>query len=546
MTDLFTLILERVFEIAAAFAVMAASLKYIHMLQLESYQGRMYMKWLSKRIVKELAQFLLAGLMALTLKVCYVFFAAGNELVSKICYTGADALYVFLLVLFALPDKKSPKPKKPLAYTNRVVRMSVMLVVLAFLFSAGFFVPTYYTGQLTWIQYLLPLIIRYLPGATVPLFVMLAYLVMYPVEELIKLWYYNDAKKKLKKHEGLIRIGITGSYGKTSTKYALAAILKKKYNVLFTQGSYNTAMGVTRVIREQLKEEHEVFIAEMGARYKGDIRQLCRLVEPQYGIVTSVGKQHLETFGSIDAIIETKSELQNGLTEDGCCFFNGQNEYCLEMFEAASCEKYLFGTDGTYLNASDVTVSSEGSAFMLITEDGESIACTTKLLGRHNIQNITAAAALAYRMGLTLDEIAEGIAEIEPVEHRMQLIPGSVTVIDDAFNSNPVGSKEALDTLKLFSGRHIVVTPGMVELGAEEDDLNREFGVHMAKCADIAILVGGAHVEPIAQGLLMAGFDEACIVRAATLEEATAKLPPYTEPGCVVLFENDLPDNYNE
>ena len=132
------------------------------------------------------------------------------------------------------------------------------------------------------------------------------------------------------------------------------------------------------------------------------------------------------------------------------------------------------------------------------------------------------------------------------MEHRLQLIPGAVTVIDDAFNANPVGAREALNVLASFPGRRICVTPGMVELGEEEAELNRAFGRHMAACTDIAIVIGKAHADPICEGILEAGFPETCLVRAASLAEATEKLPAYTEPGCVVLFENDLPDNYRE
>ena len=172
--------------------------------------------------------------------------------------------------------------------------------------------------------------------------------------------------------------------------------------------------------------------------------------------------------------------------------------------------------------------------------------CTTRLLGRHNILNITAAAALAYRLGLTLDQIVSGIEKIKPVEHRLELIPGSVTVIDDAFNANPEGTRHALETIKGFPGRRIIVTPGMVELGEEEDALNEAFGREMASSVDYAILVGKLHVEPIRKGLIESGFKDENILRVDSLAAASERLPLLTQPGCVVLFENDLTDNYEE
>lgn len=541
------LIIELAFAALASAAVVLAALRYIHMLQLESYQGRMYLKWVFKRFGAEVLPFIFIGLISLILRACYVLFNVDYYQLANYCRIGADVVYLIMLVLMFATGKKH-KAKKPLVFTGRVVRLMVALFIVAFIFTERFFVTVVYFNHITWAQYMWPFILRYLPGMLLPLFLLLAYALTYPIEELNKSRYFNDAKKKLAARTDVYKIGITGSYGKTSTKHFLAAILGAKFNVLYTPGSYNTPMGVTRTIREQLAPEHNVFIAEMGARYRGDIKELCRLVAPDCGIITAVGKQHLDTFGSLDRVIDTKAELIEALPENGKCFFNADNEFCVDMYEECALkDKYLFGTEGPglYLCIEDVSTDSSGSSFTLKGLDGRSVKCTTMLLGRHNINNLAGAAACAMSMGMTLDEIAAAIKEIPPVEHRLQLIPGAVTVIDDAFNSNPAGSAEALETLARFPGRHIVVTPGMVELGEEEEGFNRAFGRQMAACADIAILVGGKHADPIEEGLLEAGFDSGCIVRAATLDEASEKLPLYTQPGCVVLFENDLPDNYN-
>ena len=160
--------------------------------------------------------------------------------------------------------------------------------------------------------------------------------------------------------------------------------------------------------------------------------------------------------------------------------------------------------------------------------------------------NLTGAAACAYRLGLTLPEIAEGIAKVEPVEHRLRLIQGAVTVIDDAFNANPVGSREALNVLASFAGRRICVTPGMVELGEREAEYNREFGREMAACVDIAIIVGKNRAMPIIEGLKEAGFPEADIHRVDSLDDSTRLLHSLVRPTDTVLYENDLPDHYQE
>jgi len=531
--------------IATAATVFAAQ-RFLHMMQLESYQGKMYLKWLKKHVGSEWVPFLMAGIIAILLRAGYVLFyyAEGLYFLSDILWYAGDAAYVVLMLLFGWANAKKPQ-KKPLKYTGRVIRLIVALTVVTAVFWMDLFIGFDISS---WGGFLLMNLVHYLPGLLLPLFVLLAWLITWPIENRIKAWYFNDAKKKLAARD-IPKLAITGSYGKTSTKFILGTLIAEKYNTLFTPGSFNTPMGVTRVIREQLKEEHEVFIAEMGARYKGDIAELCRLVQPKYGIITSVGKQHLETFGSFETVVSTKAELLRALPEDGCAFINGDNEACRGMYESLGLEnKYLFGLEGEglYMRADEIETGEFGSRFTLVCEDGASIRCTTKLLGRHNILNITGAAACAYRLGLTMEEIASGIAKLEPVEHRLQLIPGPVTVIDDAFNANPEGSKYALQVLSEFKGRRIVITPGMIELGAEEDALNFEMGRTMADCADIAILVGKRRVEAIKNGLLEGGFEADRIVQVNTLTEASEILPKYTAPGCVVLFENDLPDNFDE
>ncbi len=538
-----------VYWAVAATAVALAALPTIHMLQLESYQGKMYLKWLGKHLGDALS-FLMTGIVCLALRISAAFLVHYGTTIANIAYIGADALYLLLLLLMYFADRKKEK-KKPLVYTGRVKRLIAVLFVLAAVFTASLFITVEPTlnGVPSWGAYLLLYGLRYLPGALLPLFVFLAWLITYPLEQAVKAWYFNDARRILSGRTDLIKIGITGSYGKTSTKHALGEILKEKYDVLYTPGSFNTPMGITRVVREQLTDDHNVFIAEMGARYKGDIKELCKLVQPRYGIVTSVGKQHLETFGSLEAVVATKSELMEGIEENGACFFNGDNLICREMYEKCALkDKYLFGTDGDslYMRASDLSVNGKGSLFTLNARNGESVRCQTKLLGRHNILNITGAAALSYLMGLPLEDIAAAISRLKPVQHRLELMEGPVTVIDDAFNANPEGSKEALEVLKSFSGKRIVVTPGMVELGGEENALNRAFGEAMAEAADIAILVGGEHVMPIREGLIEKGFDETRIISVKSLAEATELLKQHTEPGAVVLFENDLPDNYDE
>ena len=529
-----------------------ASTYFINMLQLESYQANMYVKWLRRNILRDWFPTILIFVICMLLEIALPILVNNLDIENnQIYFVGLLSIRVIYLGLMGYVGwiwHQQPL-KKPLVYTGRVKRLiAAVAILIAVLYIWPITAKVYYS-QTT--LHVIGYAFTYLPALVLPLLVLLGHFLTYPIEEGIKRYYLNDAKRKLMARTDIIKIGITGSYGKTSTKYALGTLLNEKYNTLITPHSYNTPMGVTRVIREQLLPEHEVFVAEMGARYVGDIDELCDLVHPTIGLLTSVDKQHLETFGSFEQIANTKFELIANLPAEGAAFFNADNETCLALKErkVAVQDRFLYGIDSPeplYMRAVDIGVGSEGSYFTLKAENGESIACRTRLLGQHNILNLVGCAAIAHYMGLTLKQIAAGIRKVEPVEHRLQLIPGTVTVIDDAFNANPAGAKAAMDVMRLFSGRRIVVTPGMVELGEEEDAQNEAFGRVMASSTDIAILIGKKRAEAIMRGLEAAGFPQEAIVIVPTLDQATEELAKLTKPGDVVLFENDLPDNYNE
>ncbi len=501
--------------------------KYVHVYQLETYKPKFYLKWVGKHVV---ATVLLPLALAVILYLAQTYVRGFSLRVRMM--TGGFIYFVY--IGFTIWQGRRAPQKKPLVYTPRVKRflvyLAVVLLAAAVLLSAfsAFYALAALTPCIVWIC---------------------AYLAL-PVEKAINSSYFSDAKKKLGRRDDLIKVGITGSFGKTSTKFIAQTILSEKYNTLATPSSFNTPMGLTRVIREQLLPEHQVFLAEMGAKHKGDIAELVGLVRPKYGVITSIAKQHLETFGDLDTIIRTKYELIEGLPADGVAVFPDDAGICRDCYEKTTVEKAIVGLNDApdlFLRAENIQVGQFGSRFTLICGE-ESLACETKLLGRHNIQNILLACALARKLGLTLEEIARGVGKIEPVEHRLQIMPtaNGLIVIDDAFNANPAGVRAALEVLRAFDGQRIVVTPGMVELGDEEDEQNRAFGEAMADSCDVAILVGPKHTAPIRAGLLGKSFPEDKIHSVRTLEEASAIFGKISRPGDVILFENDLPDNYQE
>lgn len=511
---------------------------YLHMLQLESYQLDGYNRWLGKNRDKLMGWTLNIGVIAVIAKLLLPIVLALfiNQSASGVVSTVL-VLIGFGAAAWRLNETQYiTPPKKPLAYTPRMRRLfaaACLIAVLAALLLGWLGVPPY------------------LIFAGIPYLALAAGFLMQPVERRINLFFFNDARRVLEERPDLIKIGITGSYGKTSTKFILAAILSEKYSVLPTPSSFNTPMGLTKVIRTQLEPHHQVFIAEMGARHKGDIKELCELVRPAYGILTSVGEQHLETMGNIETIADTKFELIEGLKPGGAAFFGADDGgWCDKLFARARCEKYRAGLGSGYLSmyAEDITVGPSGSRFTLADGEGGRVTCETKLLGKHNIQNIVLCCAVAKRLGMTMEEIARGVSRAQPVEHRLQLIEGAngVTVIDDAFNANPSGAAAAFEVLKSFPGRHVVVTPGLVEQGEKEEEMNFRFGQQMGAVVDVAILVGPKRTRPIARGLLSVGFDENSLHIVASLQEAQGLIARIAQPGDVILFENDLPDNYSE
>ena len=514
----------------------AVSLHFLHMLQLESYQLDGYLRWLNKNPERARTRFAAVGVVLTALywylPIFLSIFTADADLRYTISRVLLMVVFAIAAAVIVLGQHRQPA-KKPLVFTARMKRLFAGLCGVCFLL----------TGAVRLIG--LPVYLAFAAGAYLTL---VAGFAMQPVENRINRGFFEAAKAKLEARPDLIKIGITGSYGKTSTKFALMTILSEKYNVLASPASFNTPMGLSRVVNTQLNDKHQVFIAEMGARHVGDIRELVDLVHPKYGLLTSVGPQHLETFQTVENIANTKYELIDGLPDDGTAFFADDGNLVHQLYDRCPVRKVLTGIGdlGQELRAENLRVTINGSKFDLVTADGQRKPCTTRLLGRHNIANIVLAASVALELGLTLDEIGAGIRKIAPVEHRLQLIKGAMTVIDDAFNSNPSGAEEALNVLGGFPQNRIIVTPGFVEQGKREAELNFQFGAQMVGKVDIAILVGKKHSKPIHDGLSVAGFDESHIYVVPNLDEASVALRQIGKAGDTVLFENDLPDNYNE
>lgn len=494
-----------------------------HMFQLNSYKNETQIKWHIKNsfdFFKKTVFLILGIILALTVK---------NTFVLVICVLIASLISIVL--------NFPPKAKKPLVYTKRIVRLLItdLLIYIAFNLCNFLLVDNIQ------LQFILQMTFCILA----PFVLLLANFINMPIELAINNYYINDAKKIIRSHKSLITIGVTGSYGKTSVKFMLGTLLGAKYNVLVTPESYNTPLGITKTIRKSLRATHDIFVCEMGAKYVGEIKEICNIVNPNHGIITSIGPQHLETFKTLENVIKTKFELADSLPDSGMLFLNGEDINIRSNHHYSSAITYGFSSNNNYY-ASDICVSSKGTSF-IVHHNSEQTMFNTVLLGQHNVLNLLGAIAICCELGIELNKLPPFVKIIQPVEHRLQLShQGNTTVIDDAYNSNPSGVKAAMNVLSLFDGFKIVVTPGMVELGDIQEEENYKFGALMAKVCDFVVLVGPKQTAPILKGLTDNGFDSANIFITSDLTEGANKAFSLQSNNSnkIVLFENDLPDNY--
>lgn len=518
----------------------------MHMFQQNSYKPREYGEWM--RVHTNVGRLLGKCLYAL---ISLPLAAVGNTgcLIAACVMNGMTMLV-----------NKPHKAKKPLVYTPRVRRMLVTTGILYLLIVAVAVLPGVWVtargGVLLTSQGILPLpehpLLRNTELALLIMFILQPFLILlanalnHPIEKKIDQYYINDAARILREMPDLKIIGVTGSYGKTSVKYYLSALLSTQYNVLHTPGNYNTTLGVVRTVRENMKPFHEIFICEMGAREVGDIREICDLVHPDYGIITSIGPQHLQSFHTIENIVSTKFELADSIPPSGKVFLNYDNAYIRNAKTGKNIVSYGITADNADFRAYDISVSPKGSFFKMKDETGKAYEFHTKLVGSHNVQNIAGAIAVAHTLGIPMEKLFYPVKQLESVPHRLQLVKqGDRILLDDAYNSNKNGFEAALDTLAMFRELRILMTPGMVELGEKQYDENKEVGVYAADKCDYAVLVGKEQTKPIQDGLLEAGFPAGKMILVDSLQEAFQMVNAIpNEKQKVILIENDLPDNY--
>lgn len=510
----------------------------LHMFQQNRYELPRYLYWMKTQWKTEykacvnlfIKESLLIGIFIITRAFSL------SSLVLMVIYMAAMLVMTYLNYI----QEKATSYIKPLAITARVKRQMIAMLF----FNIMYMILVFKTINMnTWaIFFAIGNLLQWV-------FIIPMFIVCEPIEKMVRQYYINDAKSILRRHSNLKIVGITGSFGKTSSKHILQEILAEQYYSLMTPASFNTPMGITITIRNDLKPIHEVFVCEMGADKVGEIDYLTKFVKPQYGVLTSIGPQHLQTFHSIENIIKEKFKIVENLPSDGVGFLNYDNEYIRGYKVQNDCRIVTFGLEHSDVDfyATNIYYTPNGSAFDVVIQGEETVHFETRLLGKHNISNILSAIAVGYYMGITISELQEAVSRVKYVEHRLQVKKeNGVTWIDNAFNSNPVGAEMSLEVMKMMPGKRYIITPGLIDLGDKQAEYNKNFGAHMKDCVDEVYLVGVNQTKPIMQGLQESGFDMDHVYVFAGVHDAFAQVRSRVLVGDTILLENDLPDAFNK
>ena len=533
---------------------------FLHVYQQVGYKHNEYWEWLKKNW----GQKVIPGDLVIYNILLFVLVLGFNWVNIELTSNATTiALFTWGFYWFSsIKDFRAEKIKKPLVYTSRVKRLMVPLVAIV-LFLPIYFTFWSYTGIIPF-NWQIPstydpgflsfevvlLVFGWLITAIlIPFFILVAGNITKPVELNIQNGFKKQARIKLASMPHLKVIAITGSYGKTSIKFMIKDLLKERYSVCFTPGSFNTPMGICKVINNDLQAHHQVLILEMGARYAGNIQELCDIAQPDVSIVSNVGLAHLETFGSQEIIAKEKGTIVDNLDAGGVCVLNADDPKVINMGkERSEISRILVGLDTGDIRATNITYDTNGTYFDVLFKN-ETQKFRTKLLGAHNVQNLLLAIGVAQYFGIRRKTMVIAAQTIEPVKHRLELKQvGDLFVIDDAFNSNPIGAKNAVEILSQFKNRkRFIITPGMIELGKIEEEENYKFGQAIGEAdLDYVILVGNERTKPIRDGVENSSRKTSNIYVVDSLFAANDIVKENAEAGDVVLYENDLPDLFNE
>jgi UDP-N-acetylmuramoyl-tripeptide--D-alanyl-D-alanine ligase len=515
------------------------SLRYLQFFQQEEYNSQRFVNWwLEKRAFDTRGSLMALGtgaasLAAPDMPTTLLFSIVGGVGLIAVAWREADPRKVGKIKL-NMTDRLTAIYRLSIAL-YAVAVIGILALIVGFGLGAA---PILWLVTLTLIQ-------------STPLWIMLANAILWPAEEKKQQAFLSEAKEILADYDPYV-IGITGSYGKTSTKAILGSLLEAIEPTFWTPGSINTEMGITRQIRENMKRQQRLAIIEMGAYQMGSIAKLCRLTPPDAGLVTAVGVMHLERFGGAENIYKAKCELPQALPADGLLVCNGDNPGARQMAtDYPKARTLLYGLEPElgHLDCwmSEIVATMQGTTFNLHWQD-QIYPGFTKLLGVPMLSNLVGAFAMACALGKSPEYVMAAIRSIEPANNRLNLRKnGDGFILDDSYNSNPIGFVSALEVLEtLAGGRKILMTPGMVELGEIQAAENRQAALKAAAVCDLVVLVGDTNRAALRSGLKDGGLPEQKILEFDNRDLALAHLmdAQFKQPGDLILIENDLPDLY--
>lgn len=459
-----------------------------------------------------------------------------------------DHLYIFQLLEYNIPDffiwflkypsKRNLQKKNKLTLSGKtlvLLSLSLILIISVSIYTADVFFDLAFWPFLVFFYVLFS-----------PIFIIASQIIFYPFETYSKYKIISEAKLKIKNLKDLTSVAIVGSFAKTSTKNILYTLLWKDFRVVKTPKSFNTEVSVARTILSDLKENTEVFIAEMDAYHPGEIKNLVNLVKPKMGIITAIAAQHLQRFKNMETLAKTQFEVADSLSE-GILFLNSGDTWSMKLQKDLKNQKIFYGIrkDEDDFYATNMQPTTKGYKFKLHTKSS-TVDIELPLFGAHHIINFLAAASMAHTLGVSLKTIQERAKLIQPTEHRLEIRKlGQITLIDNSYNTNPTVSKSSLKVLKDQPGKQkILITPGLIELGSEANKENQEFAKDAGKVADQIIIVGKNAKKSLLKGLKDSKFPKDKIHEVSSTGEALNLLGKIAMPESVVLLENDLPDQY--
>jgi UDP-N-acetylmuramoyl-tripeptide--D-alanyl-D-alanine ligase len=472
-----------------------------------------------------------------------------NKLINKL-FPLADQLYIYQLFeyenadfikwFFKYPFKRGLQRKHTLVWTSKAKILFLVACFLIIFFSFASSITQFKTLLFVPFFFLLYSLFA-------PFFLVFSNLLFAPLGAYSKAKLIKSVRNKQSRLKDLKVVAIVGSYAKTSTKNMLYTLLWKDFYTVKTPKSYNTEVSIARSFLRDVKETTDIFIVEMDAYHPGEIKKLCSIIKPDLGIITAIGAQHLERFGSMETLAKTQFELAKAIPQNGLLFLNADDEWTNQLYPGYDGVKQVFfgRNEGKDIQATDIKVLTHSTEFTLRIKN-DSIKIELPLAGENHAINFTAAAGIAYQLGVSLKTIQQRAALVLPTEHRLEVKKaGHITIIDNSYNTNPTAARASLKLLKSTPGSEkIVITPGLVELGEQSEVENTLLGEEIAKVADQVIVVGEFAKDSLNNGLKKAKFTREKIHFVSSTQHALNLVYSLAQKEAVILIENDLPDQY--